>query len=183
MNKLMKIYCIVLIILVYTSSAAAFKQVGGLFKCTACHDEYSYNSSWHNKHESRADDKCTECHFLFGGMPVATANCSIECHNTSKWIGKHDSDTEKMCDTCHDPGQCFVSRVVGDKSSRAEILRQFRDDVLSENVTGQVLIDIYYKISPTLSRAINKSPTLKKMSVWIIDTLLPVIEYIVDNND
>jgi hypothetical protein len=42
-----------------------------------------------------------------------------------------------------------------------EILREFRDEYLLTNPAGQVLVDLYYKVSPPIAEFITEHPGLQ----------------------
>jgi len=182
MKKIKLLIFISAIMILSASSASAFLTAGGILKCTTCHTNWHSWTSWHSKHVSRADNNCSRCHFLTPPMPVPTAACG-DCHGTSKWFGKHDSNLKNLCNTCHDSLNCFARSALGDNDSRTNTLRQFRDEVLTESASGQYIIKTYYKVAPSLSRAVNKSPLFKKVSIKMIDIFIPLIELILEDKE
>jgi len=42
-----------------------------------------------------------------------------------------------------------------------EILRKFRDECLLTNPVGEVLVDLYYRVSPPIAELITEHPSLK----------------------
>jgi ABC-type amino acid transport substrate-binding protein len=71
---------------------------------------------------------------------------------------------------------CVSEEIYGDHADETELLRKFRDDVLSKTPAGQEIISLYYQWSPIIVRAMrgNKSFTTKVQA--IIDGILPLIE-------
>lgn len=55
------------------------------------------------------------------------------------------------------------------------VLRRFRDKTLSKNVIGRIGINIYYKISPYLVKALGNNGHFKKMSKNTLDTVVEIL--------
>jgi tetratricopeptide (TPR) repeat protein len=75
-------------------------------------------------------------------------------------------------------GGCFIATAVYDlpTASEVELLRQFRDKVLLQSITGKVFVAIYYRISPPIARIISRSEMMKKLLRSCI--LEPIIKFI-----
>lgn len=75
-------------------------------------------------------------------------------------------------------GGCFIATAVYDspKTPEIETLRQFRDTVLLNSKIGQLLVTVYYRISPPLARTIAESQMLKRVIRSCL--LAPVIKLI-----
>ena len=72
------------------------------------------------------------------------------------------------CDACS--GGCFAASVTSDKTVLSN-LRQFRDYLAAKNFIGQKIVTLYYKVSPTAIKIVNKFPFLKSMSKKILETI------------
>ena len=60
-------------------------------------------------------------------------------------------------------GGCFIATAAYGTSTAHEInvLRSFRDNVLMRENAGRKFISLYYRVSPTIAKMIEKSPALK----------------------
>jgi len=72
-------------------------------------------------------------------------------------------------------GPCAAETVYGEDSEATEMLRHYRDDVLSKTPEGQEVIKSYYKFSPTVTKLLEQRPLLKKRAKSLIDSMLPEI--------
>ena len=63
---------------------------------------------------------------------------------------------------------------------QAELLRNFRDKILSQTPVGQEIIKLYYEMSPVLVKAIGEDEQLKEDLKEMIDGFLPLIQEIVE---
>jgi len=70
---------------------------------------------------------------------------------------------------------CAVDFIYGENSEQTELLREYRDNVLSKTPEGQELIKTYYKISPTVTKLLEQRPLLKNRTKALIDSILPGI--------
>ena len=71
---------------------------------------------------------------------------------------------------------CVSEEIYGDHSDETELLRKFRDDVLSKTPAGQEIISLYYQWSPTLVKAMMGDKGFKTRVKALIDGVLPMIE-------
>jgi hypothetical protein len=76
-------------------------------------------------------------------------------------------DGSYNCDTCN--GGCFAASVTNDKTVLSN-LRQFRD-YLAKNFIGQKIVTLYYKVSPTAIKIVNKVPFLKTAAQKILEII------------
>jgi len=53
-----------------------------------------------------------------------------------------------------------------------DVLREFRDEYLLTNPVGEVLVELYYKVSPPMAEFINEHPALKPV---VRAGLVPVV--------
>jgi hypothetical protein len=73
-------------------------------------------------------------------------------------------------------GPCPARRIYGDSSETTELLRNFRDDVLSRTAEGQEIIKLYYLWSPVIVQAMEEDEELQQWLKETIDRVLPIIE-------
>lgn len=71
---------------------------------------------------------------------------------------------------------CPSERLYGGHSYEANLLRKFRDDVLSTTPEGRQFIKLYYRLSPLVVKALAEDKNVEGKVKAIIDDLLPVIE-------
>jgi hypothetical protein len=78
---------------------------------------------------------------------------------------------------------CAVELIYGENSEQTELLREYRDNVLSKTPEGQETIKTYYKFSPTVTNLLENSPQLKSKAKVIIDSMLPGIRKKVEESN
>ena len=71
---------------------------------------------------------------------------------------------------------CPAARIYGAGSPQAELLRRYRDRVLSVSSVGRACIRSYYRLSPHIERIISSSPAAGNVFRTMLDALLPLIE-------
>jgi hypothetical protein len=72
-------------------------------------------------------------------------------------------------------GPCAAETIYGENSEQTELLREYRDKVLSKTPEGQEIIKTYYKFSPTVTKLLKQRPMLKNRAKTFIDNMLPGI--------
>lgn len=77
--------------------------------------------------------------------------------------------------TTTSPQPCAALEIYGEGSEEVQLLRHFRDTVLSQTPEGQELIRLYYQWSPVTVKAMKEDDQFKKEMKEIIDTLLQII--------
>ena len=70
---------------------------------------------------------------------------------------------------------CPSKELYGEGSEELELLRSFRDDLLSKTREGQEIIKLYYKWGPDIVRAIRESEEFKEELKKMIDGIFPLI--------
>ena len=73
-------------------------------------------------------------------------------------------------------GICPTEVIYGEDSEPTEMLRCFRDKVLSRSPEGRAIIKLYYLWSPVISNAIKGDEQFKEDIRQTVDTFLPMIE-------
>ena len=83
---------------------------------------------------------------------------------TNEWTGSGCSLKES------DP--CPYTYLLGPQSPELDILRKFRDEVLSKTPEGREIIKLYYKWSPAIIQAMEKDEKFRKHMQEMVDSLL-----------
>jgi hypothetical protein len=71
---------------------------------------------------------------------------------------------------------CPSERLYGSYSFEVNLLKKFRDDVLSTTPKGRQLITLYYQLSPLVVKTMAEDKSFEDELKKIIDDLLPMIE-------
>ena len=71
--------------------------------------------------------------------------------------------------------RCAGEEIYGEYSEEVELLRAFRDEVLSQTPEGQEIIRLYYQWSPVIVKAMKEDEELKEEVKGMIDGVLPLI--------
>ena len=80
-------------------------------------------------------------------------------------------------------GPCAAEAIYGENSEETELLRKYRDSVLSKTPEGQEIIKTYYKFSPKVTRLLEQRPLLKNRARTFIDGMLPKIREMVEESN
>ncbi len=70
---------------------------------------------------------------------------------------------------------CFIVPLYGKYSEEAELLRDFRDSVLSQTPVGEEIIELYYQWSPAIAKAMEEDGEFKEEVKEMIDGVLMLI--------
>ena len=110
---------------------------------------------------------------------VESAMGSAE-HKLNKIIADIAEGREKIAEFIGELiGDCFIATAVygaGDIET-LNILREFRDECLLTSLPGEVLVSLYYKVSPPFARLISGNDRLKLLVKWsYLDPLVCLIE-------
>jgi len=95
--------------------------------------------------------------------------------STPKWEGY----PAKVCED----NQCAAEAIYGETSEQTELLREYRDNVLSKTSEGQETIKAYYKFSPAVTKLLEQMPLLKNRAKAFIDRMLPGIRKKVEESN
>jgi hypothetical protein len=71
---------------------------------------------------------------------------------------------------------CAAETVLGDDKESLELLRQYRDKILSKSEQGKSIIKIYYEKSPHIVELLKQNPFLKDKCSAALKTIIPYIE-------
>ena len=83
--------------------------------------------------------------------------------------------SETTTTTTTDGGGCPVGKIYGEYSKETELLRYFRDNVLSKTSEGQELIKLYYQWSPAIVRAMEEDEKYMEDVKEMLDGVLSLI--------
>jgi hypothetical protein len=147
-----------------------------------------------------------EAHLTGGGVPGYTYQWSIKKEGTASWstVGRNRStwiwkpsvlaggtyDVRcRVTDAQDHSGEviwqgfvvhssCPVVQLYGEYTEQTELLRHFRDNILSKNLAGQQMIKLYYQWSPAIVTVMEGDETFKKRIKGIIDETLPLIRMV-----
>ena len=70
---------------------------------------------------------------------------------------------------------CPIEALYGNHSEQTELLRHFRDTVLSQSTEGQELIKLYYQWSPVIVKAMEKDEKFKESVKRVVEGFLSLI--------
>ena len=70
--------------------------------------------------------------------------------------------TVQSTTTCTVPPACCAETIYGENAEETELLRKYRDNVLSNTPEGQEIIKAYYKFSPTVTKLLEQRPLIKE---------------------
>jgi hypothetical protein len=71
--------------------------------------------------------------------------------------------------------QCPAEAIYGNNSEETELLREYRDKVLSKSATGRQMIKTYYELSPAVAEVLQQNETAKSNARRVLDSLMPAI--------
>jgi len=90
----------------------------------------------------------------------------------------HDSSAEIT--TICEGDYCSIEQIYGEHSEETDLLRHFRDNVLTKTPEGQEIIKLYYQWSPAIVKAMEEDEGFKAELKEVIDGILPLIKIQVD---
>ena len=70
---------------------------------------------------------------------------------------------------------CPTEQIYGEHSEKTELLRHFRDNVLSQTTEGKEIIRLYYQWSPVIVKAMEKDEEFKEQLKEMIDGVLELV--------
>lgn len=77
------------------------------------------------------------------------------------------------------PGACFVATVAfGEGARELDVLRGFRDRVLTRSSSGRAFIGWYYREGPRLAQVVQSKPALKAVTRRALAAVVPLLERI-----
>jgi len=177
---------------------------GGVDDSNCLSEQCHSSSDLHTKHPG-SDNCTVYCHEGSVGSGNVNASKCILCHPRTGGTGEcplvnlHDPGKGATCLTsgCHDgcaavttttttaavtsttttspAGPCVPKEIYGENSVEVELLRYFRDNVLSATPEGQEIIRLYYQWSPVIVMAIRNDEAFGEEVKEMIDGILLLI--------
>jgi len=112
-------------------------------------------------------------HYCFDPEDFGLSGCSMRTY-----CGKHytSCDVIGASGSCQNNFDCIASYLLEDDDTRIDILRQFRDEVLSQTLEGQKIISLYNEWSPAIVKAMDGDEEFKEDVKEMLDGVLEMIE-------
>jgi hypothetical protein len=96
--------------------------------------------------------------------------------STTSTIGSTTTTTASPSTTTTIQTQpCPAESIYGEHSREADLLRHFRDGVLSNTTEGQEMIKFYYALSPVVVSALEENPELREEVKGLIDGIVAIV--------
>ena len=80
-----------------------------------------------------------------------------------------------FCTEKPDEIECPSFALYGEDSEEVELLRDYRDEVLSQTPVGQGIIKLYYQLSPAIVKAMEKDEEFREELKEMIDGVLGLV--------
>ncbi len=116
--------------------------------------------------------KLDRCLSLFDSDGDGVGDTCDNCPDDSN-PDQLDRDGDGKGDACD---VCPILRIFGEDSEEVEVIRFFRDSVLSQTSEGRNLMKLYYAWSPLIVRMLERDEEFKKEVKETIEGILPMIE-------
>ena len=92
---------------------------------------------------------------------------------------QRDTNHDGRGDACSEDNEsCAAVAIYGEGSEEVRALRDFRNTVLAQSPQGQLLIHLYYTISPVLAEYVRINKGARAMLETVLDALLPLVKII-----
>tara|TARA_B100001105_G_C22192572_1_gene357605 strand:+ start:91 stop:672 length:582 start_codon:yes stop_codon:yes gene_type:complete len=126
----------------------------------------------------------TKCNNCTGDLPFCPkCNETVAVNEKNKFVGVARGGTQKVwhCKNCgkklHGP-DCFIATAAYGSTLASEIdhLRYWRDHVLRRIILGELFIEVYYLISPSIARIISGSNFLRLVTRLVLYIPLKIIK-------
>lgn len=110
------------------------------------------------------------------GETIANNNSDETFDELSKYLKESRSKLHYLStgiSTSTSTSSCFIATAAYSTSTHPDLdtFREFRDKNLMVNPFGQLLVNIYYKISPSIARYVNRKPMIKSLLRGQLETL------------
>jgi hypothetical protein len=115
--------------------------------------------------------------------PVTTPTTTISPTSTTTTTQLSTTTAEPTTTSTIQSGPCAAEAIYGENSEETELLRKYRDKVLSKTPEGPKIITTYYKFSPTVTMLLEQRPLLKNRAKTLIDGMLPGIRKKVEESN
>ena len=101
--------------------------------------------------------------------------CNRNLTEDEKFCRYCEQDVSKLQEEAEKPKCFIVGAVFGERSYEVMFLRNFKDDVLHKFLLGKIFIFVYYKISPSIARAVERNKVMKRFLRRMIRVIIGVI--------
>ena len=118
----------------------------------------------------------TICGSLYAdACPYSDYNRYCE-YNNNRYCCESPGSCQELIeqDKCID-AMCSFNTIYVDDSKEVELLRAFRDEVLSKTPLGQEIIKLYYQWSPAIVQAMEKDEEFKEEVKEMIDGVFGLV--------
>lgn len=126
---------------------------------------------------------------VFNGDEIETSTTSTIDETTSTTTTSVPMDdgttsTTTMGSTTTIPQtSCPAVLIYGDDSEAVELLRAFRDTVLTRSAVGRKLLLTYYILAPKIVEMTEKNEVLRSWLQSMTDAILPALQLLIDSAD
>ena len=117
------------------------------------------------------DECCDNGYYCCGDTTCCTFISQICCEGICC-----DQNNEVCVNGACIPKFTTSEHIYGEHSEEAELLRKYRDEVLSKTPVGQEIIRLYYEWSPAIVKAMKENKEFKGEIKKVIDGVLELIE-------
>lgn len=109
-------------------------------------------------------------------MSVKCPYCQKALHGDERWCNHCENDISKHMFK-HDKPKCFIATAAFGSPFiyEVQVLRNFRDEKLDNNLLGRLFIKSYYKLSPPIANVIEKNNLLKNLTKKILSPIVKII--------
>jgi len=107
------------------------------------------------------------------GSSDTSTTTTIPGSTTSTISGSTTTTIPESTTTIVQP--CPSEQIYGEHSEKAELLRYFRDNVLSQTPEGREIIKRYYELSPVIVQMMNEDAELRRQVKEMMDGILGLI--------
>jgi len=103
--------------------------------------------------------------------------CGKKVKEGERYCYHCENDLSKIADEKESP-KCFIATAAYGTPFAQEIniLREFRDKKLYNNLIGTAFVKFYYKVSPPIAKIIAKSEFLKKGTRFILKPIVKIVK-------
>jgi hypothetical protein len=151
-----------------TTPCYTWEVVGGTGDTTGSMGSTIDSSGWYTAGYTSGTDiviVTDSCNYDISALSVVT----VEESPTTSSTTTISSTTTTTC-------LCAIVCVFGMSSEEAEVLRDFRDNVLAQTPEGQEIIKLYYEWSPVIVEIMNEDEEFKAQVKEMVDGVLPLIK-------
>jgi len=124
---------------------------------------------------------CLAC--TFGSLSFAQCppdypdDCGDEwcCEDVLECLIPTGTIKELLCTRKPNAIECPIESLYTESSEEIELLRKFRDNILSQTPVGQEIIKLYYQLSPAIVKAMEKDEEFREELKEMIDGVLGLV--------